>query len=75
MMLRLIAREVGTVHGHVPLLLKRLSAGELSPLGKWAAMHYLRWRMGRMDSLCILTMLESGRVSIEDLDSFAVELG
>ena len=69
----LIAKELGTVHGHAPLFLQQLC--ELSPPAKRIVMPYLRWRMGRMDSVDIQIMLESDLVSVEDLDFFAAELG
>ena len=68
-----IAQEVGTVHGHAPFFLRRLSG--LSPTAQRIVMLYLRWRMGRMHSVDIQIMLESGQISMEDLDCFAARLG
>ena len=72
MFVPVIAKELGTVHGHVPFFLRRLC--DLNPAAKRIVMPYLRWRMKRMHSVDIQIMLESGRIVIEDLDFFAAEL-
>ncbi len=67
----IIASEFGTAHGHVPFFLRHLS--NLNPAAKQIVMFYLRWRMERMSTMAIHNMLESGQVSIADLDLFAAE--
>lgn len=72
LLLPTLTKEVCTVHGHVPFFLKRLHS--LNPLAKRITVLYLRWRMGRMHCVDIQDMLDSGQVSIQDLDFFAAEV-
>lgn len=66
-----MARELCTIHGHVPFFLKHLH--DLNPAAKRIALLYLRGRMVRMHPVDIQEMLDSGQVSIENLDFFAAE--
>lgn len=66
-----VAKEFGTVQGHVPFVLARLP--DLNPMAQRVAALYLRWRMGRMDTIHIHQMIESGQVSVEEMD-YAVSI-
>ena len=72
LLLQAIAKELLTSHGHVPFLLGQLT--NLKPKAKQVVTRYLQWRIGRMSHLDIQFMIDSGLVSIEDLDSFIEEL-
>ena len=68
-----IAKELGTTHGHVPILLRRLS--NLNRTTRRIAMAYLRWRLARMHPLDVHAMLDQNEVGIEELDFFLAESG
>ena len=61
MFVPVIAKELGTVHGHVPFFLRRLC--DLEPSGEADCDALPRWRMKRMHSVDIQIMLESGQLS------------
>lgn len=71
LLLPTVAKELCTIHGHVPFFLRHLH--NLNPAAKRIAVLYLHWRMGRMHPVDIHVMLASDQVSVEDLDFFAAE--
>ena len=68
-----IAKELGTTHGHVPILLRWLS--NMNRTTRQIAMLYLRWRLGRMHPLDVHSMLDQNEASLDELDFFLAESG
>lgn len=68
-----IVKELGTTHGHVPMLLRQLS--KLNRTTRRIVMPYLRWRLERMHPLDVHNMLDQNEVSIEELEFFLAESG
>jgi|GEM_PF-6748263 len=67
-----IATELFTVHGNVPFFLRQLH--NLNPIAHRLAMLYLRWKLGQMHPLDIEVMLDSGKITANDLDLFVANL-
>ena len=72
MFIQVIAKELLTTQGHVPFLLRQLA--NLKPMVRQLVMLYLRPRMRKMSHFDIQLMIDSGQVSIRDLDSCCEEL-
>lgn len=68
---RAIFKEFCTTLGHVPFVLRALP--DFNSTAAYLAVHYLRWRIGKMHPIDIQVMIETGLTSIEDLDRFAAE--